>query len=198
MPGWPFTSDPTPVLRNGDLLLRAARGSDYVAWQALRRQSRDFLKPFEPRWGEADLKKSIYQLRLRKTREAAVLGAEFSFFIFIHEGKEEILVGGLTISNIRRRAAQMASLGYWMGSEFAGNGIMTRAVGLVVPAAFNNLGLHRLQAACLPHNTASRAVLEKNRFKEEGYAENYLQIDGAWQDHVLYAISRERFEGLRG
>src|SRR5690606_28086395 len=92
---------------------------------------------------------------------------------------------------IRRRAAQYGNLGYWMGEEFAGRGLMSEAVATLLPFYFETLGLHRLHAACLPHNAASRRVLEKNGFREEGYALNYLQIDGKWADHVLFALTRE-------
>lgn len=197
MLGWALARDVTPELRDRDILLRGARNSDFAAWQSVRRQSWEFLKPFEPRWGEADLKKVVFDARLRRCRSEAKSGHEYSFLIFLCDGDDQVLVGGITLSNIRRRSAQMANLGYWMSAESAGNGIMTRAVGMLLPFVFNTLRLHRIQAACLPHNIASRCVLEKNGFREEGYAENYLQIDGAWQDHVLYALSRERYEGHR-
>jgi ribosomal-protein-alanine N-acetyltransferase len=83
-----------------------------------------------------------------------------------------------------------------MGQDFAGKGYMTEAVRLVVAYAFDSLLLHRVHAAFLPHNMASRRVLEKNGFKEEGYAENYLQIDGKWADHVLFGLTRERYDAL--
>jgi ribosomal-protein-alanine N-acetyltransferase len=114
--------------------------------------------------------------------------------VLVINGPREVLVGGLTLSNIRRRAAQHANLGYWMGKEHAGQGLMTEAVGVVIPHAFNALGLHRIHAAFLPGNAASRRVLEKNGFQEEGYAENYLQIDGRWADHVLFGLTREQFD----
>ncbi len=107
------------------------------------------------------------------------------------------LVGGVTLSNIRRRAAQAASLGYWMGVNRAGKGIMTRAVGLLLPFVFNELRLHRLEAACLPHNSASIRVLEKNGFRKEGLAENYLLINGKWQDQLLFALTLERYLNQR-
>ena len=100
------------------------------------------------------------------------------------------------MSNVRRRAAQFVTLGYWMGRDYAGKGLMTEAVGTVIPFALNTLGLHRIQAACLPDNAASRRVLEKNGFVEEGYAKHYLQIDGKWCDHVLFGLTRERYESL--
>ena len=192
-----FAKDPTPVLRGDGLVLRAARQSDYAAWRALRSQSRAFLKPFEPRWSEADLNPRVFRGRISRSIEQATQGTEYSFLIFEDRKAGDLLIGGLTLSNIRRRAAQYGSLGYWMGEPFAGQGRMTRAVGLVIPYVFGTLGLHRVQAACLPDNLASRRVLERNAFREEGYAENYLQIDGAWRDHVLYALTRERYEGSR-
>jgi ribosomal-protein-alanine N-acetyltransferase len=100
----------------------------------------------------------------------------------------------LTLSNIRRRAAQFVNLGYWMGQQYAGRGLMTEAVGTAIPFVFDTLGLHRIHAAFIPDNKASRRVLEKNGFKEEGFAENYLQIDGKWADHVLFGLTREHYE----
>jgi ribosomal-protein-alanine N-acetyltransferase len=191
-----FTRDDPPVLRSGRLTLRQPQQRDYKAWAALRRQSRDFLKPFEPRWTELDLSPQVYTARLRRGRIEARQGSEFTFFIFQLAGHREILVGGLTLSNIRRRAAQFVNLGYWMGESEAGKGIMTEAVALILPFIFNTLGLHRVHAACLPTNVASRRVLEKNGFVEEGYAEKYLQIDGAWADHVLFGLTREDYDLL--
>jgi ribosomal-protein-alanine N-acetyltransferase len=81
-----------------------------------------------------------------------------------------------------------------MGEKYAGHGLMTEAVSLILPFVFNTLGLHRIHAAFLPNNVASRRVLEKNGFREEGYAENYLQIDGRWADHVMFGLTRERYD----
>jgi ribosomal-protein-alanine N-acetyltransferase len=188
-----FARDETPVLMGRRVTLRAPRLADYTAWRALRRDSRDFLRPFEPRWTEADLSQRVYAERLRRGREEARAGTDYTFLIFLRADGTEQLVGGLTLSNVRRRAAQYVTLGYWMGRPFAGRGLMTEAVGTVIPFAFDTLGLHRIHAAFLPANIASRRVLEKNGFREEGYAENYLQIDGKWCDHVLFALTRERY-----
>lgn len=191
-----FARDDTPVLIGSRVLLRAPRPSDYLEWKTLRRESRAFLKPFEPRWTEADLGHRVYQARLKRGREEAKAGTDYTFFIYHHEDARDVLVGGITLSNIRRRAAQFGNLGYWMGQPFAGKGFMTEAVGLVVAYAFDSLLLHRVHAAFLPHNLASRRVLEKNGFKEEGFAENYLQIDGKWADHVLFGLTRERYDAV--
>jgi ribosomal-protein-alanine N-acetyltransferase len=157
------------VLRGRRVILRAPLPRDYKAWRNLRQESRTFLRPYEPRWTDADLARSVYMARLKRGRTEAVQGTDFTFFIFIEEGRQEVLVGGVTLSNIRRRAAQFANLGYWMGQRYAGKGLMTEAVATLLPFAFERLGLHRIHAAFLPHNMASRRVLEKNGFREEGY-----------------------------
>lgn len=186
--------DPTPELEGPRLKLRPARSGDFATWRQLRLESRAFLKPFEPRWSEADLTRHAFADRLVRSRRDAMAGTDFSFLLFLGGSKGAQLVGGLTLSNIRRRAAQHATLGYWMGERFAGRGLMTEAVATVLPFAFLTLNLHRVHAAFLPTNTASRRVLEKNGFAEEGFAEAYLQIDGRWADHVLCGLTRERFE----
>jgi ribosomal-protein-alanine N-acetyltransferase len=189
-----FARDDTPVLIGKRVTLRGPRLGDYQAWRDLRKKSREFLKPYEPRWTEADLSQRVFVSRVRRGWREARAGTDYSFLVFRSVGGGEQLVGGVTLSNVRRRAAQFANLGYWMGQEFAGQGYMTESVSLILPYVFETLGLHRLHAAFLPQNTASRRVLEKNGFTEEGYAENYLQIDGRWADHVLFGLTRERWE----
>ena len=101
---------------------------------------------------------------------------------------DDALVGGVTLSNIRRGVAQMASLGYWAGEMYAGKGYITAAVRCVVRYAFEDLDMHRVEAACQPDNMASRRVLEKAGFTQEGEAKAYLKINGKWRDHLLFGI----------
>ncbi|WP_375449865.1 GNAT family N-acetyltransferase [uncultured Devosia sp.] len=192
---WPWSSPAQLIaLRSPDLLLRLPQIGDYPAWSGLRKASRPFLKPFEPRWTEADLAHSVFATRVKRARQEAEDGTDYSFLIFNLANGSETLVGGVTLSNIRRRAAQFVNLGYWMGQQFAGQGLMTKAVALTLPFVFESCDLHRIHAAFLPGNIASRRVLEKNGFIEEGFAAGYLQIDGRWEDHVLFGLTRERYE----
>ncbi|HWV22488.1 MAG TPA: GNAT family N-acetyltransferase [Devosia sp.] len=194
---WPWSS-PEQLIHLGGrrVSLRLPQMRDYSAWYQLRRQSQEFLKPFEPRWTEADLGRRVYAMRVRRARQEAEQGTDYTFFVFLNDGTET-LVGGITLSNIRRRAAQFVNLGYWMGQPYAGQGLMTEAVEMALRFVFETLDLHRAHAAFLPHNMASRRVLEKNGFIEEGFAERYLQIDGRWEDHVLMGLTRERWDSFR-
>ncbi|HTM78706.1 MAG TPA: GNAT family protein [Devosia sp.] len=195
---WSWSSPASLItLRGARLVLRLPQNSDYQAWYGLRKTSRPFLKPFEPRWTEADLARSVFTTRVKRARQEAEAGSDYSFLIFMPQDGREILVGGITLSNIRRRAAQFVNLGYWMGQQFAGQGMMTEAVGITLPFVFDSLDLHRIHAAFLPGNAASRRGLEKNGFAEEGFAPGYLQIDGRWEDHVLFGLTRERYEQHR-
>lgn len=195
---WPWSSPEHLILLRGrQVALRLPQARDYTAWYHLRRTSQDFLKPFEPRWTEADLSRRVFSMRVKRARIEAEQGTDYTFFVFLPDEQGETLVGGITLSNIRRRAAQFVSLGYWMGQPFAGKGLMSEAVSVALPFVFETLDLHRIHAAFIPTNMPSRRVLEKNGFIEEGFAERYLQIDGRWEDHVLMGLTRERWDGLR-
>ncbi len=173
-----------PVVRAEGLMLRPPVMSDYPAWAGLRAQSRDHLSPWEPVWARDELTRSAYRRRLRFYSREARDDVGHAFFIFSDETGE--LVGGLTLSNLRRGVTQAASLGYWMGQPFAGRGLMTRAVKGIIPFAVRGLRLHRLEAACMPSNTASIRVLEGSGFTREGFARDYLKIAGRWEDHLLF------------
>jgi ribosomal-protein-alanine N-acetyltransferase len=166
--------------------IRAPRWRDYTAWSAVRRASRDFLQPWEPIWPEDDLERGAYRRRLATYAREMDAGTAYPFFIF--RAADEALVGGVTLSNVRRGVAQMCTVGYWMGAPYAGQGHMSAALGPVVAFAFQELGLHRVEAACLPDNHASHRLLLKTGFREEGQAQAYLKINGRWRDHLLFGI----------
>lgn len=166
--------------------LRAPRWRDYAAWSNLRHISRDFLQPWEPVWPEDDLERAAYRRRLATYAREMDAGSAYPFFIF--RTRDDALVGGVTISNIRRGVAQMCTIGYWMGQPYAGQGYMTAALKPLVAFAFGELGLHRVEAACLPENHASHRLLIKSGFREEGTARAYLKINGRWRDHLLFGM----------
>jgi ribosomal-protein-alanine N-acetyltransferase len=171
------------------LLLRPPRLSDFAEWAALRAESREFLQPWEPLWPPDDLTPQAWRRRLRGYWREIREGTALPMLIFDrHTG---VLLGGITMSSIRRGNAQTATLGYWIGARHARRGYMTTAVRMLVRHAFSDMGLHRLEAACVPENVPSRRLLEKCGFRREGYARRYLRINGKWRDHLLYALLAE-------
>lgn len=176
------------VLRGHGLVLRLPRNDDYEGWAQVREASRAHLEPWEPLWPEDDLTKSAFRRRLRRYASELASDQSVPFFIFREQGE---LIGGLTIANIRRGVAQSATIGYWMAAAHAGQGHMTNAVRLACRFGFDQLRLHRIEAACIPENEASRRVLEKAGFRREGYAREYLCIAGRWHDHLLHALLPE-------
>jgi ribosomal-protein-alanine N-acetyltransferase len=178
-------SEQLPAIAGEQVILRAPQMADYSEWAALREASRDFLTPWEPTWPSDDLSRASFRRRVKRYAEDQRSDLAYPFFIF--RTGDGVLVGGLTLANIRRGCAQAGSLGYWMGAAFARQGYMTAAVRAVVPFAFGTLRLHRVEAACIPANLASIRLLEKTGFQREGFARQYLCIDGAWQDHLLFA-----------
>lgn len=185
----PGVADSSPSIFGGTVVLRAPQIGDYQAWAELRAESRTFLTPWEPTWNRDDLTKISFRRRLKHYARDMRDDLAYPFFIF--RADDEALLGGVTVSNVRRGVAQSCSLGYWVGRPHAGQGVMTIALGALVPYIFDSLGLHRIEAACLPSNTASMRVLQKCGFEREGYARRYLRINGAWQDHVLFALLAE-------
>ncbi|GGB52261.1 ribosomal-protein-alanine N-acetyltransferase [Roseibium aquae] len=181
--------DADPRVENETYYLRPPVMSDFPAWAALRAGSREFLKPWEPIWPKDDLTKAGFRRRLRRYARERREGRSHPFLLF-HRRSDELL-GGLTLSNIRRGVSQSVTLGYWMGAPYAGRGHMSAAVSLVLPFCFDVLNLHRVEAACLPHNHRSIRLLENAGFRREGYARSYLLIDGAWQDHLLFSCLAE-------
>jgi ribosomal-protein-alanine N-acetyltransferase len=177
-------SDPAPALEGGGVFLRAPQMGDFSEWASLREASRSFLVPWEPTWPPDDLARGAFRRRLRRYAEDQRDDQAYTFFIYRKE--DHVLVGGMVLANIRRGVAQTGSLGYWIGAPFARRGYMTAAVKALLPFAFTTLRLHRLEAACIPGNAASVRLLEKCGFVREGYAREYLCINGIWQDHLLY------------
>jgi ribosomal-protein-alanine N-acetyltransferase len=179
-------SDFGPIIESERVVLRAPQMSDYPAWAELRAASRAFLMPWEPLWSMDELTRASFRRRVRHYQRD--LREDIGYALFIYSVATGGLVGGVTLCNIRRGVTQSCTLGYWVGAQYAQQGYMTAAIRAVVPFVFDSLDLHRLEAACLPANTASMRLLEKTGFKREGLARRYLRINGGWQDHLLYGL----------
>lgn len=188
-----FLAPPVVRLDGERAYLRPAQIRDWREWADLREASRDFLTPWEPTWPADALTRTAFLRRLR--RQAAEWRDDEGYSFLTFERATDRLVGGIGLSNVRRGVAQMGTLGYWIGKPFARHGFTTEAARLAVGFAFGQLGLHRVEAACLPTNEGSQGVLRNAGFTREGYARGYLRIDGRWADHVLFAIVRDDWRG---
>ena len=175
-----------PVLRGARVYLRPAQAGDWAAWARLRAESREYLRPWEPAWPADALTRTAFRRRLRHHQREAREETGFAFLVF--RDIDDVLVGGVTLSGIRRGVAQSATLGYWMGRAYAGRGYMLDALRTTLSFSFGQLRLHRLEAATLEQNERSRKLLRGLGFTEEGRARGYLCIDGVWRDHVLYGL----------
>lgn len=168
--------------------LRLPQHSDYRAWTALRQSSAEFLAPWEPTWSSDHLTRKAFTNRVYWAQRSISSGTAMPLFLV--RRADNVLLGAITLDNIRRGPSQAGTLGYWIGSMFARLGYMREAIEAVAHHAFQELDISRIEAACLPENSASRGVLEKSGFKYEGVAQSYLQINGRWRNHVLYANLR--------
>jgi len=177
-----------PRIETERMMLRPPRHGDYREWASLRQESAEFLTPWEPAWASDHLTRKSFVNRVYWARRSITGGTAIPFFMFRREDGR--LLGSLTLDNIRRGPAQAVTLGYWTGACHARQGYMREALEAAVHYAFDTLDLGRIEAACLPSNRASRGLLEKCGFKYEGVAQSYLQINGRWQTHVLYANLR--------
>jgi ribosomal-protein-alanine N-acetyltransferase len=169
--------------------LRHPEMRDYAEWAELRGRSRAFLAPWEPTWPEDELSKAAFRYKVRRYLQDIEDDKAYPFFVF--RLSDDRLVGGLTLSQVRRGAAMSATLGYWIGEPYQRRGHTSAAVRAALRFAFEELHLHRVEAACQPDNIGSQRVLEKNSFELEGRARAYLKINGVWRDHLLYARINE-------
>ena len=183
------------AVRGAKTALRPFEHADYTPWAMLRGQSRAHLTPFEPQWQADELERASFRRRLRHYAREQKDDLGYAFGIF--RLGDDALLGGVSLSNVRRGVTQAAALGYWLGVPYVRQGYMSDAVAAAIAFSFIELKLHRVEAATLPDNAASIRVLERNGFQREGFARSYLKINGTWRDHVLFGLvadDRERSE----
>jgi len=180
--GWPAR------LTAGEVTLRPIGYSDQTAWRSARQRNAAWLTPWDatvPPGGET--RPSTFRQLVRRLNRMARAGTTYPFVVEVSGA----FAGQLTVNNIVRGSAQFASLGYWLDKEFAGRGIMPRAVAMAIDHCFFTAGLHRVEIAIRPENSNSLRVVEKLEIREVGFAPKFLHIDGAWRDHRIYAITVE-------
>lgn len=170
------------------LTLRPPMHSDWRDWADLRVASRAYLTPWEPTWDAEHLGRKAFTNRVYWAQRSIASGSAVPLFLI--RRSDNALLGAITLDNIRRGPSQAGTTGYWTGQPYARQGYMREAIRALVHYAFNTLDLSRIEAGCLPENTPSRRLLESCGYKYEGVAQSYLQINGRWRNHVLYANLR--------
>ena len=186
-----YENNPNLPLVGYSVRLRPPVPGDWEEWSELRVSSRDFLVPWEPEWATDSHSRVAYRRRFRRQKREANEGIGFSFFVV--RLSDNRLLGGITLSNIQRGVSQSCSVGYWIGKPYSRAGYMTDSLNCVLSYCFKTVGLNRVEAACMPDNTASKALLTRCGFQHEGYAKKYLKINGIWRDHVLFAILKDEW-----
>jgi [ribosomal protein S5]-alanine N-acetyltransferase len=183
--GWPA------VLQDGEVTLRPIRMRDASAWMESRRRNVEWLRQWEatPPNGPNTfgVSAAVFTSMTRRLRSDARQGKALPFVIVV-AGE---FVGQINVAGLVRGSMDSAHIGYWVDQKVAGRGIMPTAVALVVDHCLGPVGLHRVEVNIRPENVASRRVVEKLGFREEGVRERYLHISGEWRDHLTFAVVRE-------
>jgi ribosomal-protein-alanine N-acetyltransferase len=186
--GWPVS------LQDGRVGLRPLRVRDAAAWSEVRIRNEQWLSPWEGRpesqppatWTDRH-SPVVFTAMLRNIRKESRAGRILPLAV-TYDGR---LAGQVTASNVVRGAFDSASVGYWVDGAVAGRGVLPTALAMLIDHCFQTVGLHRVEANIRPENAASRRVVEKLGFREEALHLRYLFIDGAWRDHLSFAVTRE-------
>jgi len=169
--------------------IRAFEPRDAVELCEVRSRNRDFLAPWEPLRTAGF--HTVAAQRAEIDRDRHEWAADRTYAFAIYDVASGTLIGRVALANVVRGAWENATLGYFVDEASGRRGVATQAVSLALRFAFGPCRLHRVQAAVMPHNAASKRVLEKNGFRHEGFSPRYLRLAGAWRDHDLYAITIE-------
>tara|TARA_B100001057_G_C22801000_1_gene931504 strand:- start:1232 stop:1810 length:579 start_codon:yes stop_codon:yes gene_type:complete len=183
------------LIESERLYLRLPLRKDFENWVILRKKNEKFLNKWEPKKTDHFYSLRNFKLRVNWCKRNLKNKKSVSLLIFLK--KDDVLIGGITMDNIRQGSSQSASLGYWLAEEFARNGYMTESMNKIIEYGFRDLKLSRLEAATLPENEPSRKLLEKVGFKYEGVAQSYLKIYGKWRNHIIYSKLREDRKGRK-
>jgi ribosomal-protein-alanine N-acetyltransferase len=175
--------------------LRPLKGADFPAWRAVRVRSRDWLEPWEPLPDPASPDpvedEEAFRARCGAWERQRHFDSAYGFGMFLRDGT---FIGEVSLGSVQRGPFQSAFVGYWVDAEHAGHGFVPEGVAAILRYGFEEIGLHRIEAAIVPRNSPSRRVVEKLGMREEGIAERFLQIRGTWEDHVRYAMTLEEWD----
>lgn len=186
MSRWPVRL--TTGVGSDTVTLRPLGYSDVEAWRSARQRNAAWLIPWDATVPPgADARPTTFHALVWRLHRQARRGTTYPFAVDVNG----TFAGQVTVNNIVRGSAQFASIGYWLDREFAGRGVMPRAVAMVIDHCFGAVGLHRIEIAIRPENSNSLRIVEKLGIREIGYAPRFLHIDGAWRDHRIYAITVE-------
>jgi ribosomal-protein-alanine N-acetyltransferase len=173
---------------------RLITADDAPVLSALQEGNREFLAPWSPQ-----REPSHYSVQGQRRAVADALVAHAKGTVLPHViVADGAVVGRVTLSDIVHGTFQSCHIGYWLSESHNGRGLATAAVGEICEIAFDELGLHRIEAGTILNNVRSQAVLERNGFVRFGLAPAYLRIAGEWQDHILYQVLRESRDGGGG
>lgn len=170
-------------------MLRPLRDSDAPALLEVQQYNREPFEPFMPRRTDLHFTIEAQYLQIDRDRDQWERDSGYAFAMTL-DGR---IVGRMALSNVVRSAWQNATLGYWVDTRFQGHGLATEGVLALLAAAFGPIGLHRVQAAIMPRNAPSLAVIEKAGFTLEGLAPHYLNINGIWEDHLIFSKTQEDY-----
>ena len=188
----------TTILTGPRVELRPLRGSDFDAWHEVRTRSREWLEPWEPLAdpGSPDpvTDPEAFRARCGAWERQRHFDTAYGFGLFLHDGS---LIGEVSLGSVQRGPFQSAFVGYWVDASHAGHSLVPEGVAVVLRYGFDDLRLHRIEAAIVPRNLASRRVADKLGLREEGVSVRFLQIRGVWEDHVRYAITSEEWGARR-
>ena len=168
------------------IMLRPPKVQDYSNWHAVRARNHAFLQPYEPRWADNALTEKFFRDKIAAQKQNWIRDSAYAFFIVADD--DSTILGGMNINHVARGAAQHGTLGYWLDEAEQGKGYMAEALNATIIFANDGLGLNRLHAATIPENVRSRSLLARAGFIEEGFAQQYVSINGVWADHVLYGL----------
>jgi ribosomal-protein-alanine N-acetyltransferase len=175
------------------VVLRPLVPQDFNAWSEVRRRNGDWLTLWEPlrlpHHPDPETNREVFAARCGSRDRERLAGSQYAFGIFI----DGAFAGELNLNNVVRGAMQSATIGYWIDRARAGRSFMSESIVVLMQFAFEELNLHRLEICIMPRNSNSRRVVEKLGIREEGIAQRFLEINGAWEDHMRFGLTIEEW-----